>query len=981
MSQSLTIKIKGLYTYPSDLSEVPDGALAVADNIIIDRDSIAEPRRGFGYLTHGSGTQTNFSDPSYRANKLFFYQNNILCHYDTNLFAYHNTSTGWVNYSGTYSPPTATVPVRFAQANQNFYYTTSLGVYKLDAYNTTPRGIGVPQALDIQTTIGATVTPTATTTNTSTVLTSLSSVSGIAIGMSAAGTNIPANTYITDFNGTTVTLSNAATGSGSGITVTFAVPSTWLATAANSGLNTTAYRMMWTITDANKNLIQGAPSQISQVSNITGSTAATILNFSIPATITTSHMYQIYRSPAVANGITPNDEGQLVYQGSPTSADITYGTISVLDIVPDALRGATIYTASSQQGLAQQNSPPPLAYDLAVFRDCLFFGNTSGLQTYNLTLLGTGTPSGIQSGDTISLGGVTFTAASSETISTGTFAVAPVVLVTPTASTHSNTTLDTISAMTSIAVGQSISGTGIPAGTFVVSVNGGGSSVVMSQAATASAGGVSITFTGDSAAQAIRDTALSLVRVINRYASSTLFAYYLSGPNDLPGQILLQSRTVGSAVFYALSSRSTCWSPALPTSGTTQASTNSVNKNYIFYSKSQQPEAVPIGNYLPVGSADKNILRIIALRDSLFILKEDGVFYLTGTDPTNFQVWPLDYTTNIVSAESAVSLNNQIYCLTTQGVVSITQNGVSIMSRSIESSLTELIAENYTALQNTSFGVAYESSRAYYLFCISNGDDTGATQYYRYNYITNTWTHSTISKKCGAVNPVNDRLYLGNALASIIDVENKNLTYSDYADYSSTQTITAVTGASVSITSSDTITVGSIIFQSATVFGTVSAVNSVTGIVTTTLATDLVPGAADVLAPIDCSLQWAPLTFANPGLSKQFREVTPLFKADFNGTAYVGFSSDVYPGLSQEPITGGNVGGWGLFGWGGPFDTSLGVPWGGDPRRRPIRVSVPRNHQRCSIINISFSHAYGYSPWQLQGVSLIGNNLSERVGN
>lgn len=981
MTQSLTIKIKGLYTFPSDLSEIPEGALAVAENIVIDKDSIAEPRRGFGYLTHGSGTQSTFSDPSYRANKLFFYQSQILCHYDTNLLAYHNSTTGWSNYSGTYSPPSATVPVRAAQANQNFYFTTSTGVKKLDSYTGTPSSIGVPQALDIQLSIAAAVTPTGTTVSSSNVITSVSAITGVAIGMSISGSNIPASSFVTDFNATTVTISNNCTGSGSGITLTIGVPSTWLATAASSGLNTTGYRVMWILTDANKNLIQGAPSSFVQVSNVSAATVATIVQFTLPSGITTSHYYQIYRSPAVASGVTPSDEEGLVYQGAPTAADITYGTISVLDIVPDALRGQTIYTAPSQQGLVNQNSTPPFAYDIAIFRNSMFFGNTSGLQSFALTLLGTGTPAGIQSGDTLTLGGIVFTAGSTETISTGTFAVASVVLVTPTGTTHSNTTIDTISSMTSIAVGQSISGTGIPTGTFITAVNGGGSSITISQSATASSGGVTLTITGDSASQAIRDTALSLVRVINRYASSTLYAYYISGVSDLPGMISVQSRTVGASTFYALSSRGTCWSPSLPTSGTTQASTSSVNKNYIYYSKSQQPEHVPPGNYIPVGSADKNILRILALRDSLFILKEDGVFYLTGTDSTNFQVWPLDYTTNLVSAESAVSLNNQIYAFTTQGVVSITQNGVAIMSRAIEKDLTSLIVQNYTTLQTTSFGVAYESSRAYYLFCISNASDTGPTQYYRYNYITNTWTHSTISKKCGAINPVDDKMYMGNAASAITDVENKNLTYSDYADYQSTQTISAVSGTSVTISSSDTIAVGSIIFQSATVFGTVSAVNSITGICTTTLATSLIAGAADVFAPISTQIQWVPLTFANPGLIKQFREATPIFKADFNGTATVSFSSDIYPGSLSETITGGNVGGWGLFGWGGPSETPLGVPWGGDPRRRPIRVLVPRNHQRCSILNISFAHAYGYSPWQLQGISLIGNNISERTDN
>jgi len=149
MAQALDIKIAGLYTDPSDLSAVPEGALTIADNIVIDRKSIAEPRRGFGYLTHGASVKTEFSDPSYRANRLFFYQSNILCHYDTGKFAFHDSANGWDDYTDTFLPITGTT-VKSAVANKNFYFTTSTGVKKLDAYNNANAiAMGVPPALDI----------------------------------------------------------------------------------------------------------------------------------------------------------------------------------------------------------------------------------------------------------------------------------------------------------------------------------------------------------------------------------------------------------------------------------------------------------------------------------------------------------------------------------------------------------------------------------------------------------------------------------------------------------------------------------------------------------------------------------------------------------------------------------------------------------------------------------------------------------------
>ena len=69
-------------------------------------------------------------------------------------------------------------------------------------------------------------------------------------------------------------------------------------------------------------------------------------------------------------------------------------------------------------------------------------------------------------------------------------------------------------------------------------------------------------YTLGSAAQNIRDTAISLVRVINRYTSSTVYAYYLSGPDDLPGKILLEEVSLGGSAFHVGSTRASAWSPS-----------------------------------------------------------------------------------------------------------------------------------------------------------------------------------------------------------------------------------------------------------------------------------------------------------------------------------------------------------------------------------------------------------------------------------
>lgn len=74
---------------------------------------------------------------------------------------------------------------------------------------------------------------TATTTLNSNVLTAVSSMMGVQVGMPIVGTGIPANAYILTFTPTTITISSAATASATGITMNTYLPAIgdWMALA------------------------------------------------------------------------------------------------------------------------------------------------------------------------------------------------------------------------------------------------------------------------------------------------------------------------------------------------------------------------------------------------------------------------------------------------------------------------------------------------------------------------------------------------------------------------------------------------------------------------------------------------------------------------------------------------------------------------------------------------------------------------------
>jgi hypothetical protein len=362
-----------------------------------------------------------------------------------------------------------------------------------------------------------------------------------------------------------------------------------------------------------------------------------------------------------------------------------------------------------------------------------------------------------------------------------------------------------------------------------------------------------------SVGQSVEDTARSLERVINKDPSSPVSAFYLSGPSDLPGIILLEARSLVDDIFYAGVNPvavSTKWNPIMPASvsitsiaisgnlfttstnhgylpgtslyiydnpsgtkvefagkytiattpatnqftlvgvtvGINQAaisgiafessvfSDNSVNQNRVYFSKLYQPEAVPLVNYIDIGPRDKAIQRILALRDSLIVLKEDGVYIISGPSAPDFSVRLVDNSALVLAPDTAVNLNNLIYVLSTQGVVTASETGVGVISRNIENKIQE-VANSKFDYKLTSWGVASESDRCYIIWLPTQIPNVLATQAYRYNTFTRAWTRWTKPANCGVVNPLDDKIYLGDASGRhYVLKERKNFERQDYAD-------------------------------------------------------------------------------------------------------------------------------------------------------------------------------------------------------
>ena len=479
-----------------------------------------------------------------------------------------------------------------------------------------------------------------------------------------------------------------------------------------------------------------------------------------------------------------------------------------------------------------------------------------------------------------------------------------------------------------------------------------------------------------SVAQAIEETAKALCAAINSYATNTTInAYYGSGFNDTPGDIILEARTIGGssfAVTFNPAGATDPWNPSLPTSGTDVSSDNDEFKNGLRFSKFQQPEAVPLGNILRVGSASDSILRVMALRDSLFLLSEGGVYRVTGEDAASFRLELFDETVKLIGNETAVKLNNAIYFLSDQGVIQLTETGASVISRPIEKELLETIGRNLAGVKSYSFAVGYETERKYILGVPNVTGDTEATKFHVYNTFTNAWTTwEDLSAKTGFVNPVNDKLYLSDSGSEFLLEERKAFDNTDHVDYLDTVTISAVTGTLVTVNKTDSMTVGDVIWQSASRYAVIESIDTTAGTVTTYFDGGLTAAAATLYSGISTEVEWAPFAAGNPMVSKHFMEAALAFKTGYRLLGQFGFSTDFSGSTELVDAQGGGVGGWGLFPWGT-------LPWGGVVGRLPVRTLVPRDKARANLINLSFRHRVGYTNFELYGGSLIFNMIGER---
>ena len=848
------------------------------------------------------------------------YQETSLVHDGTNIFYDSDDNGTYLPYAGTLLEPDST-KIRFIETQNNLYVTSASGVQVIsDLSGTQPRDAGMYRTLDITT------------------------------SLSTSGTSF---------------LSNG---------------------------NQCAYRAVSQREDSNGNILLGAPSSRTLVINASGGGRNVNVTLQLHPLSQEGDIVRVYRSTQATSTTTDaaGDNLFLAYEYELSSADIISGEITFLDSIPDQLLSTPLYTNETQEGLAQANDEPPFCKDIAFYKtNYSIYANTKQKQTLFTTLVSVLDIRSVLSSGTSQL--MTTSASTTATVSAASaLGNAQIGWKVYGANIAPNTTIANISG-TTITLSIAATGTGAANALLVTDdtiflngieyffgnvqiKNGAGSP----QIAVGQSGVIAID---------IADTARQIVATVNAHdLNNDIIGFYISGPTDLPGKMVFREADFGASQFSInCSDALTIGTDFFPTLSTTPITTNGTtsiaeeNKNRFYYSKAGLAEAVPELNYFDVGPKNFAILRVIALRDSLIIIKEEGAYRLTGDTPTSFNVYPIDTTIKSKARDSFVALANQVYGLTDQGIVSINETSAVVISRPIEQSLVPLLPLSVT--KNNAYGIAYESDRTYIIGLPSNANDTDNTQILTYNVFTKAWTRWDFGIECGNVLVKDDKLYFGKPDQNIVFKERKNLNNTDYQDVPELITILAIDGDCVTISAPAQPLEGDAIEAADSVLKiiAVDVFGSDWKVTLQSVPPDswnaLIGTIVNLLKAVQFEIKWFPWQGGSGGALKLVQEIKiltdPLATNNTVSELTQVISTDAVTQETEIEIESNAVR-WGESPWGVS-------PWGGESESWSYVTWPPQSQAYCRLFELGVSHSIALEKISVVGYSIKFEVVSEKT--
>jgi len=806
MSKTMTLKPKGLYTYYNSLADVNEGSLLKANNIVIQQEGVAQPRRGIKYWSN------TFGGEEVRARQLFEYKSRILCHY-LNTIAFDSTGSGvFTPFSGNYLSPLTDTRIKGLENKGNFYFTSDSGIKKISAKTVSDINAssivnsGTPAALDG---VGLAKLPAVGFLN--------SNYKCIyKITWAYLDNN---NLLVEGAPSDDIVVSNETLQNNLYVELTATIPSQIQSTdyifriyrSAAVTLDNTPEREFNLIFEGNPSSSELSAKKITYIDKLAEEFRSAGLPLYTNSVSGGGALSANFPPPYAVDLALYNNH--VFYANTKLSHFKEYSFQSIDNLYQKTLTITDGTTSNTYylNGATEENTVKMESKAFIPANFTYFLLTSANLEREYYVAL---TKDGIIPATNLENDGRVLVSVNISAVTTSS-EIATLVAAAINANTNGDF----------IAVTEDVNGIHhtIPAELSlnnyvrITNTKNGYCRTVDDNGATISPYGLTdstlaptqfifthkITGIGENKTTnpitvlwsseldllGVEETVKSFVRMINSNPNEIVTAYYTSGTSDTPGKILLRRKDFLELPFY-MSTNSvdakTDIYPNIPLNSDPvnfkkYGSENQTAVNSIYISKPDQPESVPLANVVLVGSSDAPILRIMALRESLFIFKKDGIYRLIGDDVSNFSVNLFDSTAILKVPDSLAVLTNEIYYFGTQGIAKLSEVGNTVISVPIQDKVLPLIS-SAPNLATASFGISYETDRSYMIWTLLSKTDTDAQVAYRFNVETSTWVEWKISKTCAVLNSKEDKLYFGSNSANLIEVERKTFSRFDYAD-------------------------------------------------------------------------------------------------------------------------------------------------------------------------------------------------------
>jgi hypothetical protein len=931
----------GLNPAANPLAGDARGAMRTADNCVIPSRDKMESRRGSDLSSYATSVATQKTAE--------FYSDTLFVSTSTTLE--RDGGSSFTNI-GSYAAPSGCsmkfVGTQGKEVNGDLYFTTSAGVYSMDSTTATPALSGIPRPGDFLVSpyvsaltqltgnVNAGWLPKNSAVAYRAILgrkdasgnIKLSAPSGRLVVVNPADVTVAIGGLVRATNVVTATVTSHGFRYNDTVSLTLTGGDVGNFNASNNVVvsqpptNLTATQFQWNETAANYVNVASV--------TITSGSKNVLLAVDVPSGIVAGDFVQLYRTFDVSgSGTDPGDECYLAYERVLTSTDISNGYVTITDTTPTAFLQDPLYSnANSGDGEQAANDRPPLAKDICLFDGRVFYVNTTGRHRLHLRLLGVGSGvSGLQTGDLVAINTGVWVAGSTISFTAVTQYNAARNIADTVATLVYDSTYKALGfGWKTYATHDGDNGTG---GILVEETGVGGT---FSESAL-SASNPTALYAGSSRAAAWADAMPNVFTVTSgastHRASNVVTVTTGSSHGFTTGQVVMLARrmALGDAADanFSLGLKTIASTP----SGTTftyaetgsNANLSASTPYYVYattfkstadtlplmYSKPGLPDAVPLLNFIQDIPRGQTVLRAAPLREMLYVFLTNGdIWTVAGSYP--YRVEKFDGTATLIAEASLVEHNNRLHCLTTQGVVAVSEGGVEILDEAIKPDLLPLIAaETAAGTLGSIRACSYESEHQYRLYLST----TSSFYVYVYNSLYRRWTRQTDGRSWGVVRRSTNRLYEGHTSLGRFWLERKAFTRSDFADYlgffdgGTRATSTSITGAATAFAGQAAI--GDVLNDNANSYWLVTAVGGTTGNQSITASIDTRydalgqevgdymadnPGAhLYVYRPITNTLSWLHDSEGSPQMEKTWRDLVLHFSRHSVSSSSATFSA------------------------------------------------------------------------------------------